>query len=77
MLAEADLILALTEKQAIDLRANFMGDSDRPVYTLREFAGGKGDIEDPWLEGLEVWVACCEEIKRLLPAVIDRMLEES
>ena len=77
MLEQADLILAMTEKQALDLRANFMRDSERPVYTLREFAGGKGDIEDPWLEGLEVWVACREEIKRLLPAVIDRMLEES
>jgi protein-tyrosine-phosphatase len=77
MLEQADLILAMTEKQAADLRANFMRDSERPVYTLREFAGGKGDIEDPWLEGLEVWVACREEIKRLLPAVIDRMLEES
>jgi protein-tyrosine-phosphatase len=77
MLAEADLILAMTEKQATDLRANFMSDSERPIYTLREFAGERGDIEDPWLEGLEVWVACREEIKRLLPAVIDRMLEGS
>jgi protein-tyrosine-phosphatase len=77
MLEEADLILAMTEKQRADLRANFMRDSERPIYTLREFAGEHGDIEDPWLEGLEVWVACREEIKRLLPAVIDRMLEES
>jgi protein-tyrosine-phosphatase len=67
----------MTEKQRADLRANFMRDSERPIYTLREFAGEHGDIEDPWLEGLEVWVACREEIKRLLPAVIDRMLEES
>ncbi len=75
MLAEADLILAMTEKQAVDLRKNFMQDSERPVYTLREFAGEPGDIEDPWLEGLEVWVACREEIKRLLPIVIDRMMD--
>jgi protein-tyrosine-phosphatase len=76
MLEEADLILAMTEKQAVDLRANFMRDSERPVYTLREFAGEKGDVEDPWLEGLEVWVACREEIKRLVPVVIERMLQE-
>ncbi len=74
MLEEADLILAMTHKQALDLRKNFMGDSERRVYTLREFAGEQGDIEDPWLEGLEVWVACREEIKRLVPAVIDRMV---
>ena len=76
MLEEADLILAMTEKQALDLRANFMGDSERPVYTLREFAGGHGDVEDPWLEGIEVWIACREEIKRMIPVVIDRMCEE-
>ena len=63
MLEEADLILAMTEKQKVDLRANFMRDSERPVYTLREFAGERGDIEDPWLEGLEVWVA--DAVKRL------------
>jgi protein-tyrosine-phosphatase len=77
MLDEADLILAMTEKQKLDLRTHFMRDSERPVYTLREFAGEQGDVEDPWLEGLEVWVACREEIKRLLPLVIDRMVEQS
>ncbi len=77
MLEEADLILAMTEKQAADLRANFLRDSERPIYTLREFAGGKGDVEDPWLEGIEVWIACREEIKRMLPIVIDRMLLDS
>ncbi len=77
LLEQADLILAMTEKQRAELRANFLRDSERPIYTLREFAGERGDIDDPWLEGLEVWVACREEIKRLLPAVIDRMLEEA
>jgi|SRR5208337_4812146 len=75
-LEEADLILAMTEKQALDLRANFMGDSERPIYTLHGFAGEPGDVEDPWLEGIEVWVACREEIKRLLPAIIDQIVEE-
>jgi protein-tyrosine-phosphatase len=74
MLEEADLILAMTEKQKADLHTHFMRDSERPVYTLREFAGERGDVEDPWLEGIEVWMACREEIKRLLPLVIDRML---
>jgi len=75
LLEEADLILAMTEKQVVDLRANFLGDNDRPIYTLREFAGEKGDVEDPWLEGIEVWIACREEIKRLLPVVIERIVE--
>src|SRR5271169_2247696 len=74
MLEEADLILAMTEKQAVDLRANFMGGSERPIYTLHGFAGEPGDVEDPWLEGIEVWVACREEIKRLLPVIIERIV---
>jgi protein-tyrosine-phosphatase len=77
MLEEADLIIAMTEKQVTDLRKHFMGEDNRPVYTLREFAGEAGDVEDPWLEDLEVWVACREEIKRLLPAIIARMLADS
>jgi protein-tyrosine phosphatase len=76
-LEEADLILAMTEKQALDLRANFMRGSERPIYTLHGFAGEPGDVEDPWLEGIEVWVACREEIKRLLPVIIERIVEES
>jgi protein arginine phosphatase len=76
MLEEADLILAMTQQQARDLRTHFLADSERPIYTLREFAGEHGDIDDPWLEGTEVWVACREEIKRLLPAVIGRIVED-
>jgi len=76
-LEEADLILAMTEKQALDLRANFMRGSERPIYTLHGFAGEQGDVEDPWLEGIEVWVACREEIKRLLTAIIDQIVEEA
>jgi protein-tyrosine-phosphatase len=76
LLEEADLILAMTQQQARDLRTHFLADSDRPIYTLREFAGEHGDVEDPWLEGIEVWIACRDEIKRLLPVVIERIVQE-
>ncbi len=67
-LEEADLILAMTEKQALESARQLharLGASD--LHPARASPASQGDIEDPWLEGIEVWVACREEIKRLLP----------
>jgi protein-tyrosine-phosphatase len=76
MLEAADLIIAMTEQQAADLKARFPGADGRPVHTLRSFVGEAGDIEDPYEQGDEVFTACREEIKRLLPGLIDRLLED-
>ncbi len=74
MLESADLVLAMTAAQAHDLRKRFPPAAERPVFTLREFAGEAGDIEDPSEKGELVFAACREEIKRLLPHVVDRIL---
>jgi protein-tyrosine-phosphatase len=74
LLAECDLIIAMTSAQADDLRAKFPGAGHLPVHTLRAFAGETGDIEDPYEKGDEVFAACREEIKRLLPRIVDRLL---
>jgi protein-tyrosine-phosphatase len=74
LLEEADLIIAMTDQQRSELGAKFPGASGRPVYTLREFAGEIGDIEDPYEKGDEVFAACRDEIKRLLPRIVDRIV---
>ncbi len=74
LLREAELVIAMTEAQADELRAKFPGAGHLPVYTLRGFAGESGDIEDPFEKGDEVFSACREEIKRLLPRIVDRLL---
>jgi protein arginine phosphatase len=74
MLEAAALVIAMTDQQAADLRAKFAGAADKPIFTLREFAGERGDIEDPFEKGDEVFAQVREEIKRLLPRVIDRLL---
>jgi protein-tyrosine-phosphatase len=76
LLDEADLILAMTEEQARSLVEKFPGAADRSVHTLRSFAGEMGDIEDPYEKGDLVFAACREEIKRLIPIVIERLFEE-
>jgi len=76
LLSEADLVLAMTEEQARNLMEKFPSAAGRAVHTLRSFAGERGDIEDPYEKGDQVFAACREEIKRLVPVIIDRLLEE-
>ena len=46
----------------------------RPVYTLREFAGAPGDIDDPAMQGEDVFRTCRDEIMRCLDPTADRLL---
>ncbi|MGC1189319.1 MAG: hypothetical protein WA861_01965 [Candidatus Binatus sp.] len=73
MLVETDLIIAMTEQQARELVERFPGAKDRPVFTLRSFAGETGDIDDPYEKGDLVFAECREEIHRLVPTIIDRL----
>jgi len=74
LVAEADLILAMTRQQIVMLRQRFPEAAGKEVYTLKEFAGNAGDIEDPSAQDEEVFVACRNEIKAALEAVIDRLI---
>jgi protein-tyrosine-phosphatase len=74
LLRDAEVVIAMTEAQAGELRAKFPDADGLPVYTLRAFAGETGDIEDPYEQGDEVFTACRDEIKRLVPRVVDRLL---
>lgn len=73
LLAEADVILTMTvrQKQMLDAFDEARG---RPVFTLREFVGENGDIEDPATQGEDVFRACRDEIKRCLEKSVARLL---
>jgi protein-tyrosine-phosphatase len=73
LLAEADVILTMTgrQKQMLD---GFDEAHGRPVFTLREFVGEDGDIEDPATQGEDVFRACRDEIKRCLEKSVSRLL---
>lgn len=73
LLAEADLILTMTAAQKQMLEA-FPEAAGRPVYTLREFAGDTGDIDDPAMQGEDVFRACRDDIKRCLGPAVERLL---
>ena len=54
-----DLVLAMRERQKTTLPKN-------RTFTLKEFAGSKGDIGDPLGPDLEIYRRCRDEIKRCL-----------
>ena len=72
-LAGADLILTMTGLQKQMLSA-FDEVRDRPVFTLREFVGEEGDIDDPATQGQDVFRACRDEINRCLEKSVPRLL---
>jgi protein-tyrosine-phosphatase len=72
-LAGADLILTMTVLQK-QMLAAFDEVRDRPVFTLREFVGEEGDIDDPATQGEDVFRACRDEIKRCLEKSVPRLL---
>ena len=73
LVEEAALILTMTESQKAAVRA--LAETDgRPLFTLREFAGAAGDIEDPVLQGEAKYRACRDEIHACLQDSLDRLL---
>jgi len=74
LLREADVVIAMTAQQARDLRDRFTVPEQLEVYTLRTFVRETGDIEDPFEQGERVFAECREEIMRLVPYAVDRIL---
>lgn len=73
LLAEADLVIAMTAQQARELRERFQVTGAHAVHTLREFAGEAGDIDDPFEQGDLAFAQCRREIERLLPRLVERL----
>ena len=65
IIEESDLILTLTEKHKKEL-SPYLNKSNKDVLTLKEFAGEKGDIQDPSMKGLEGFRIARDQIKDCL-----------
>lgn len=75
LLADADLILVMTEEQRRML-AGFEEATGKRVLTLRELAGGTGDIADPAMQDEDFFRSCRDQIVECLEAGLPRLLEE-
>lgn len=73
LVAGADVILTMTEEQKRAVGA-FAEARGRAVFTLREFAGQGGDIEDPFGGDEERYRLARDEIARCLAGSLDRLL---
>lgn len=47
----------------------------KKTYTLTEYAGLKGEIDDPWGKPLEDYIQCRDKIKQCLEKIIERILK--
>jgi protein-tyrosine-phosphatase len=77
LLEAADVVIAMTEAQKRELGERFAVRQALEVHTLRGLAGENGDIADPFEQGHDAFAGCREEITRLIPLVVERILEEA
>jgi mutator protein MutT len=73
LIAGADLILTMTDQQTA-MVTGYNEARGRAVFTLREFSGEAGNIDDPAGQGEEAFRASRDEIMRCLDKSIDRLL---
>lgn len=76
LIAEAHLVLTMTEEQKSMLDA-YPEAEGKPAYTLKEFAGETGDIDDPAMQGEDAFRARMIEIKRCLENSFEDLLRLS
>ena len=76
LIKDADLILTLTEKHKEDL-LKFEEVNNKPVLTIKEFAGENGDIEDPSMKGIEGFRLIRDEIKDCLMKGLQKSLDKN
>ncbi len=62
LIQESDLILTLTEKHKSEI-LKFIKNNNKEIFTLKEFAGDYGDIEDPSMKGIDGFRKARDEIK--------------
>ncbi|MFX0025049.1 MAG: low molecular weight protein arginine phosphatase [Candidatus Hermodarchaeota archaeon] len=65
LIRQADLILTLTSKHKEEMFEFFDIDSKK-IFTIKEFGGESGDIEDPSMKGLDGFRKARDEIKECI-----------
>jgi protein-tyrosine-phosphatase len=73
LIAQADLILAMTEAQVSMLRAGFPEAEGKAIHTVRSLAGEGGDIDDPVGRGDAFYAECRDQIERCLRRSLARL----
>lgn len=67
--AWADIILVMTGKMKAGL-------PEDKTWTLKEYAGGSGDVADPFGGGIDVYLKCARELSSLLDRITGKLVSE-
>lgn len=73
-ITEDTLILTMTEKQKESILEEYPFATD--VYTLKEFVGLEGDVNDPYGGSLLDYEECFHELSQLVKKTVYRLNEE-
>lgn len=73
MLGQAELILCMTEKHAAAL-TRF--DAGKRVSLMTQYAGGDGQIDDPYGKGLEEYTVCAGQLRELIGGIIQKIKKD-
>ena len=65
-MGSADLIITMTEAQKQEVKRRYGGEK---VFTLKEMAGEKGDIMDPYGMDEQVYAETFREIRKLIQKI--------
>ena len=65
-IADADVILTMTNAHKEMLLYLFGGAAEEKTYTLMEYIGSEGDINDPYGGDIEVYKNCAKQIYKAL-----------
>jgi protein-tyrosine-phosphatase len=72
LIKKADLILTLTDQHKDEIK-KYIKSNSKQVFTLKEFAGECGDIEDPSMKGIEGFRIARDKIKDCLIKGLDNL----
>ena len=75
-IADADVILTMTAAHKEMLLYLFGGAAEEKTYTLLEYAGLDGDIDDPYGGDIDVYEKCAWEINNALLNVYEAVRSE-
>lgn len=75
-IADADIILTMTQAHKDMLLYLFGGAAEEKTYTLLEYVGLQGDIDDPYGGDIDVYKKCAWEINHALLKVYDIIRSE-
>ena len=75
-ISEDTLILTMTEAHKSHVLARF-NKASMKVYTLKEYAGQTGNIEDPYGSSQQVYDSCAKCIEETVKTVITKLREKT